>query len=625
MDLFKLLGTIAINNTDANQALDEISHKAQDVGGKMQEFGSKVSEVGMTLTKKLTAPIAAAGTATFLFAKKTASAGDRIDKLSQKIGISRQAFQELDFICSQSGTSVETLQMGIKSLTAQMDGATSGTKSAVERFEKLGVAVTNADGSMRSQEEVMWDTMTALQGVENQTEKARLATELFGRSGTELMPLLNGEAGSIDEMKKKAHELGLVLDDEAVDASVEFTDKMDQLRRSLTAAGQRIGVAILPIITSLADAFMEKCVPAIIAFTNKARSIISWIHTAHPQLLNTGLAILGIAAAIGPVLLAGGKLISLVGGLIGNFGKFAKALKAAITVLTANPILLVITGLIAAFVLLYKNSEKFRTAVQNLGSQVKSSLQPAFKALQQVFAALKPLLSELMGIFGSLCTTLGNVLAPIIKALSPLVAKVFAMMANQVKSKLKIVIVAIKGLTAGAKLVNKYLVQPIEKAAKKVGAAIKKIQKAFKSLKIKFPKFKVPELYIKWKGANKISKALGLKGMPSIAVKWHAKGGIFKQPTLLQSQTGQMHGVGEAGAEAITPISELKTYVAEAVSGQMAAMLNGLKEIEAARAYTFNLATVVDGRQIAISTAKYTQEQLNKLQQRQDRMAGVRA
>lgn len=106
MELFKLFGTIAVNTGDAEKSIDGVSSKAgklgesmQKVGSKVSNVGSKVSGVGKKLTKSVTLPVAAAGTALIGFANKSASTADNIDKMSQKIGISRQAYQELDFVC----------------------------------------------------------------------------------------------------------------------------------------------------------------------------------------------------------------------------------------------------------------------------------------------------------------------------------------------------------------------------------------------------------------------------------------------------------------------------------------------------------------------------------------------
>ena len=221
----------------------------------------------------------------FGFATKAASATDRVDKMSQKIGISRQAFQELDFVCSQSGTSVDGLQMGMKTLTSAMTGAANGTKSNVAMFDKVGVSVTNSKGELRSQEEVFWDTVKALQGMDNQTEKARLATQLFGRSGSELMPMLNGASGSIEEMRQQAHDLGLVMSDDAVDAGVQFTDAMDQLQRSFGAVVSKIGVAVMPILMNLINTIRDN-MPTI-------QSILSSVFSVFSKVVTTAVSVVG--------------------------------------------------------------------------------------------------------------------------------------------------------------------------------------------------------------------------------------------------------------------------------------------------------------------------------------------
>ena len=242
--MFKILGTVALNNSDANKQIEDTSGKATTLGDKFKSGITTVAKWGAAVTAAATA----AGVAVWKFAESAASATDAVDKMSQKIGISREAYQELDFICSQSGTSVDTLQMGVKTLTNQMQSAADGTESAVEMFDKLGVSIYDANGNLKDQETMMWETMNALQGMENQTEKAALANDLLGRSGTELMPLLNGTAGSLEAMRKQAHELGLVLSDEAVDAGVLFTDTVDQTKRAFAAIATELGVGVMPIL-----------------------------------------------------------------------------------------------------------------------------------------------------------------------------------------------------------------------------------------------------------------------------------------------------------------------------------------------------------------------------------------
>lgn len=203
------------------------------------------------------AAVTGAGAGLMALTTKSAEATDRIDKMSQKIGLSKKGFQEWDFIMSQSGGSVDGLQMGMKTLVGKMDEASQGAGKGAETFSKLGLSVTDSTGQMKSQEQMFEETVASLQGMEDGTEKARLATELFGRQGSELMPLLNGATGSVEEMKQQAEDLGLVLSDDAVDAGAAFTDVMDQTQRMLASVTTTIGVSLMPVIQSFLEWVME--------------------------------------------------------------------------------------------------------------------------------------------------------------------------------------------------------------------------------------------------------------------------------------------------------------------------------------------------------------------------------
>lgn len=138
-------------------------------------------------------------------------------------------------------------------MVQRMDETVKGTGQGAEMFKKLGISVTDSTGAMKSQEQVFEETVRALQGMPEGAEKSRLAFELFGKAGMELMPMLNGSAESIDELKKNAHDLGLVISDEAVDAGVLFQDTMDDLKRSFGAVVTNLGASVIPMFQKLAE------------------------------------------------------------------------------------------------------------------------------------------------------------------------------------------------------------------------------------------------------------------------------------------------------------------------------------------------------------------------------------
>lgn len=231
---------------EAKDKVEPVIKKVEKVGSAIGGATNKAVKFTATLGKIDTAMIgkAADGFKTYTTAvtgATTAVAGlavsqvsnlDAIDKQSQALGLSRTAYQEWDYVLSQNGVDIEKFGTGMKSLLKNMDAVKEGNATATTNFNQLGVAVQNADGSLRSQEDVLKETVAAFQNMEDGADKTRLATELFGKQGQSLMPLLNGTAGSVDELMQKCNDLGMVVSDEAVDAGVKFSDTLDSLKRS---------------------------------------------------------------------------------------------------------------------------------------------------------------------------------------------------------------------------------------------------------------------------------------------------------------------------------------------------------------------------------------------------------
>ncbi len=269
LELFKLVGSIFINNDEANKSIAKTDENAQKTGKTFAEGVGKAAKWGAGI-------LAAAGTAAaglISAATNAANTADNIDKMSQKIGISREAYQELDFALSQSGASVDNLQTGMKTLVNQMQSASEGTASASAIFDRLGISITDANGDLRNQEDVLFDTLNALQNMTNETEKAALASDLFGRSGTELLPLLNSESGSLEAMRQQAHDLGIVMSDEFVDNGVELQDSLDQTKRAFSAITAGLAGSLMPIVTKVSN-YVQTKLPDIQALVQKLQPVI---------------------------------------------------------------------------------------------------------------------------------------------------------------------------------------------------------------------------------------------------------------------------------------------------------------------------------------------------------------
>lgn len=254
MEIFKLVGSIFVDSEEANKSISKTDEKAEGLADKFLKGVGTAAKWGAGIA----AAAGAGATALLGVANKAASAMDVIDKGSAKVGISKQAYQEWSYVLGQNGMDIGKLEVGMKTLTSKMDAAASGTKSAQEAFDALGVSWDDGNGKLKDQETMMNEALYALADMENGTEKARLATELFGKAGIEMMPMLNNGAEGMADLTQRAHDLGLVVSDEAVSAGVLLGDTMDDVKQSLGAVITKIGVEALPIIQSLLDWLLEQ-------------------------------------------------------------------------------------------------------------------------------------------------------------------------------------------------------------------------------------------------------------------------------------------------------------------------------------------------------------------------------
>ena len=226
----------------SDKEFERLQKRLDKTAQAFDKFGKKSLIVGAGLTAT-----------TGIIVNKSMEAGDRIDKMSQMIGMNRKAFQEWDFIMSQNGGNVDNLQMGFKTLAEQMNNVQKGSKESIKIFKNLGVAVKDNRGNFRNQSDVFNDTIRALQKIENPTKKAILGNKMFGRSYLEMKPLLNQTAESVDNLRNKANSMGMILSDEDIDTAVKLKDSIDVLQRTFTAFGNQFGISLMPYINKATD------------------------------------------------------------------------------------------------------------------------------------------------------------------------------------------------------------------------------------------------------------------------------------------------------------------------------------------------------------------------------------
>ena len=241
---------------EAAEGAGEVQSATDAAGAGLDNYKKRLQErVTDTLYDYALQAIQKVLDATKQLVTETAAAGDAIDKNSQRLGMTNEAYQEWAYILSQNGADIGTLTTGMRTLTNQIDALGSGSKTAAASFEKLGLSYE--DLSKLTGEQQFSLVVERLQGISDQTERNAIANDVLGRSYMDLVPLLNQSADSVENLRQRAHETGQIMTDEGVTAAVNYTDAMDTLTRSFDGFKQRIGAQILPGITEVAEGITD--------------------------------------------------------------------------------------------------------------------------------------------------------------------------------------------------------------------------------------------------------------------------------------------------------------------------------------------------------------------------------
>ena len=267
-----MFGSILIDNKGANQSLDDTDKKADGLGGKLGSMIGTAAKWGAGLAGAATL----VGGAMFGAANKASEAASQIADMSVRTGLATGTLQELKFASEQVGVNFESITNASAKLNKVMADAADGNEKAGAAFSQLGVEVTGSDGKLRAMGEVFPEVLTKLADMENKSERNALAMQMFGKGAVELVPLLDQGSGGIDALTKKAHDLGLVMNEEAISAGDKFGDSLDAVKSSVGALGNEVGLAFMPIIQTLLDWILEN-MPAIKETASKAFDAIKTV------------------------------------------------------------------------------------------------------------------------------------------------------------------------------------------------------------------------------------------------------------------------------------------------------------------------------------------------------------
>ena len=350
--------------------------------------------------------------------------GDTIDKMSQKMGLSTDAYQEWDFVMQHCGTSIEALKPSMKTLAM-------AAEKGSDAFAQLGISEEQV--ATMSQEELFNATIAGLQGVTDETQRTALAAELLGRGATELGPLMNMTAEETEAMRQQVHDLGGVMSNDAVKAAAAYKDSLQNMQTAISGLKNKLAGDLLPSVTTVMDGLtllfsggdtdeamemigegidqlcekLEELIPQVMEIGGQilmklAEAIIENL----PTLIDTGMEILnmviqGIIENLPKLLEAGMQIITgLVDATLQNLPMLIEvALQMIITL--ANGIVEQLPTLIPAIIEVVL--QVVNTLIENLPLLIEGAIQlflgivtGLIQALPQIIAALPTLIDSII-------------------------------------------------------------------------------------------------------------------------------------------------------------------------------------------------------------------------------------
>ncbi len=359
LNLGELTVMLSANTASYNTAMKSAETTLGDLSKKAAEVGRTLSVVG-----------GAAFAAVALEARKAIKSfveyGEQIDKLVKSTGASAETIARLGYAAKQEHASMEALAGGLKYLARNLNDFSQGIGQAKTSFERLGVTATDSQGNLRKLDDVLLEVADKFRVMPNETEKAALAMEIFGRSGIELVPFLSMGREEIARLGEEAERAGIVLSGDTVKSAKALSDLFTQLSESTRGVHMALGEALAPAMADL----VQKITPVI-------NSITEWIR-ANPELAQ---ALVTVAGALSGVIATVGAIGIAIGPLAAGF--------AALT----SPIGLVslaLGALVAAGVLVYQNWDEIKAAAVRVWEWVSNFFESVLGKLKSAFLDFTP-------------------------------------------------------------------------------------------------------------------------------------------------------------------------------------------------------------------------------------------
>ena len=302
---------------------------------KLKAFGDSIRNMGLKaigLGSAILAPLGAA-------AKTFADMGSRMWDMAKRTGVSVEALSALSYAAEQSGAGVDAFENGIRRMQRTLYDAGRGLSTATDALGELGLTIQDLEGL--SPEAQFRQLADRLDRIEDPSRKAAIAMTIFGRSGTELLPMLEGGAAALDAYEKHARDLGLIMSTEDAAAADVFGDALSDLWKVLKMSAFAVGAALAPTLKDLSERIVRA-----------AKTVTEWVRE-NQGFIVSALKVAAVVVAVGIGLTVLGTIISGLGTAFGVLATIITAVMAVLKVLAAviaflaSPVGLVIAAVVA--------------------------------------------------------------------------------------------------------------------------------------------------------------------------------------------------------------------------------------------------------------------------------------
>lgn len=435
---------------DNEQALKRGGRATKDFSQDLHSFAQAAGKVALGAAKAFAIGIGAIATAAVFAAKKvydmTVGAGNWADEvltMSKQTDLSVQTLQELAYAARFVDVDVGTMTKGMGRVVAQMREATNKGKDFIEVTGGLKISMVDANGELKTTEQMFYDTIDALGEMTNETERDIAAQEIFGKSYQDIKPLIDAGSESLLLYAAEAKKAGIILGDEAVEKLGKFDDQMERTTAKLETAGRLAAVNFLPAIdgivsgvseilstitTALADGFQDGDITTISdAITKQIQNAMDGVAKNAPAFIgvitNVLSSLVGMIVNMLPTLLPllASSLFQLLNGLFQTISQNAAAISTAVVeivtmmvlFITENMPMIVETGmtiLLAVSQGLLDSIPTLIPAIVDMVTGMALALTDPSTLAQLVVAAFDITIAIIQGLWDSLPQLLGAAL-----------------------------------------------------------------------------------------------------------------------------------------------------------------------------------------------------------------------